>query len=73
MFSIRNRLIPGAMAVVAAAGLNIVGLGGVGELQATVCGPYDGPMCWSNESCINIIFYKQCTTEYKYFGRDLPA
>ena len=73
MSSIRKRLIVGTVAVVMATGLNIFGLGRVGELQAMVCGPYDGPMCWSNESCINIIFYKQCTTEYKYFGRVPPA
>lgn len=36
---------------------------------ATDCGAYDGSLCWQDESCINILFYKQCTTRYKYYPK----
>lgn len=31
------------------------------------CGPNNGNLCWSNESCVSLLFYKQCTTKYKYY------
>jgi len=31
------------------------------------CGSNDGSLCWSNESCVNIIFFKMCTTRYRYW------
>lgn len=37
------------------------------------CGPNDGQLCWSDESCINIIFYKQCTTRYRYYPEPIKA
>lgn len=36
---------------------------------ATDCGAYQGSVCWQDESCINILFYKQCTTKYKYYPK----
>ena len=30
-------------------------------------GMNSGKVCWQNESCVDILFYKQCTTTYKYF------
>lgn len=31
------------------------------------CGENSGAVCWENEACVNILFYKQCTTDYKYY------
>lgn len=31
------------------------------------CGPNSGNLCWKNESCAGILWFKQCTTEYKYY------
>lgn len=31
------------------------------------CGPNSGNICWENESCFGIIWYRQCTTTYKYY------
>jgi hypothetical protein len=33
------------------------------------CGPNNGNLCWSDESCLNILFYKQCTTKYRYYPK----
>ena|GEM_PF-1479717 len=33
------------------------------------CGPNDGNLCWSDESCASILFFKQCTTKYKYYPK----
>lgn len=31
------------------------------------CGAFDGQKCWQNESCAWFIFFKMCTTKYKYY------
>lgn len=31
------------------------------------CGAYGGNLCWENQSCVSIIFFKMCTTKYKYY------
>jgi len=31
------------------------------------CGANDGNVCWSNEECLNLLFYRMCTTRYKYY------
>jgi hypothetical protein len=31
------------------------------------CGKNSGNVCWSDEACVNLLFYKQCTTKYKYY------
>ncbi len=38
--------------------------------EAADCGANDGQVCWQNQSCINILFYKQCTTTYKYYPKN---
>jgi hypothetical protein len=35
--------------------------------EETLCGSYDGNVCQKNESCIWILFYRQCTTTYRYY------
>lgn len=35
--------------------------------QAANCGGNDGNVCWQDEQCIWILFYKRCTTNYKYY------
>lgn len=37
------------------------------EAASADCGQNSGSVCWENESCVNILFYEQCTTEYKYY------
>lgn len=34
------------------------------------CGENSGSVCWENESCVDILFYEQCTTEYRYYPRE---
>lgn len=36
---------------------------------ASDCGANEGQLCWSNESCANFIFFKMCTTHYKYWEK----
>lgn len=31
------------------------------------CGNFSGSNCFKNESCINILFYKQCSTKLYYW------
>lgn len=31
------------------------------------CGPNSGKVCFANESCAGFLFFKQCTTKYKYY------
>jgi len=38
-----------------------------GDLGASSCGGFRGQVCTANESCLNILFYKQCTTRYSYY------
>lgn len=33
------------------------------------CGGYDGSLCSQNESCVDILFYDQCTTKYTYYPK----
>lgn len=37
------------------------------EAASAGCGDNSGDVCWENESCVDILFYDQCTTEYKYY------
>ncbi len=38
--------------------------------EESSCGPHDGNLCWSNESCLNILFFRMCTTNYKYYSKE---
>jgi hypothetical protein len=38
----------------------------------STCGAYDGKLCWQNESCASFIFFKMCTTKYKYYPNASP-
>jgi hypothetical protein len=38
-----------------------------GQLAASECGGFDGNACKTNQSCINILFFKQCTTTHTYY------
>jgi len=35
--------------------------------QESSCGPNSGNVCQTDEQCVTIIFYKRCTTNYKYY------
>jgi hypothetical protein len=35
--------------------------------QAGSCGANDGNICQQDEQCVWILFYKRCTTNYKYY------
>ncbi len=37
------------------------------QVAASECGSGGGNLCWEDQACINIIFYKQCTTKYRYY------
>ena len=39
-------------------------------LEADDCSGPGSVVCKSNESCINILFYSQCTTNYDYWNED---
>jgi len=39
-----------------------------GQVAASECSSGSPHLCWQNQNCINIIFYKQCTTNYKYYS-----
>lgn len=51
-------LLAGALAFLAAPG---------SQVAASECGSGGGEKCWENQSCFNVLFYKQCTTKYKYY------
>ena len=58
ILSIPGLLLVGALTFLTAPG---------GGIAASECGGEGGELCWENESCINIFFYKQCTRTYKYW------
>lgn len=64
----RRQLAAGAGAVVGALAL-LLASPGTPEAASADCGENDGNICWENESCVNILFYEQCTTEFKYYRR----
>jgi hypothetical protein len=37
------------------------------------CGANEGQLCWQNESCASFIFFKMCTTKYKYYPPTGPG
>jgi hypothetical protein len=37
------------------------------------CGANQGQLCWQNESCASFIFFKMCTTRYKYYPLAEPV
>lgn len=39
---------------------------------ATDCGSNSGNKCWENQECVTLIFYKICTTRYKYYPAKEP-
>lgn len=67
--SARPRLVAGALTLLATAGIYLA-LPGQPQAAASSCSATNsGNVCWENESCVNMLFYKQCTTTHKY----LPA
>lgn len=44
------------------------------QISATTCGGPGVVLCKENQSCLNILFYKQCTTRYDYWApMELPG
>lgn len=62
----RRKWTTGVVTFAAAAGLALVTPAEPRAASAD-CGENTGPVCWQNESCVNILFYEQCTTDYKYY------
>lgn len=65
----RRRLTTAAGAVLGAAAL-LVASPGTPEAASADCGENAGNVCWKNEACATFLFYKHCTTEFKYFPRE---
>ena len=63
----RSRLYASALSFLAAAGLYLAVPDQPQAAAATCSGSNTGKVCWENESCVEMLFYKQCTTTYKYF------
>jgi hypothetical protein len=51
--------------------LALQGTGRAQALEASACGGTGQVVCKQNESCVNIIFYKQCTTTFDYYSDKL--
>lgn len=67
--SSRPRLLAGALTLLATAGIYLA-VPGQPQAAASSCSATNsGNVCWENESCVNMLFYKQCTTKHRY----LPA
>lgn len=63
----RSRLYKSALSLLMAMGLYLA-VPGQPQAAATSCsGSNTGKVCWENESCVEMLFYNQCTTTYKYF------
>ncbi len=63
----RSRLIAGATTFLASTALFLAVPGQPNAATSSCSGTNTGKVCWQNESCVNILFYKQCTTTYKYY------
>jgi hypothetical protein len=63
----RSRFYASALAFLAAACLYLAVPGQPQAAAATCNGSNTGKVCWQNESCVEMLFYNQCTTTYKYF------
>ncbi len=63
----RSRLIAGAITLLASTALFLAVPGRPHAATSSCNGTNTGKVCWQNESCVDILFYKQCTTTYKYF------
>ncbi len=63
----RSRLYASALSFLVAAGLYLAVPDQPQAAAATCNGSNTGKVCWENESCMDMLFYKQCTTTYKYF------
>ncbi len=63
----RSRLIAGAITFLASTALFLAVPDRPHAATSSCSGTNTGKVCWQNESCVNILFYKQCTTTYKYY------
>ncbi len=63
----RSRLIAGAITLLASTALFLAVPGRPHAATSSCNGTNTGKVCWQNESCVDILFYKQCTTTYKYY------
>ncbi len=63
----RSRLIAGAITFLASMALFLAVPDRPHAATSSCNGTNTGKVCWQNESCVNILFYKQCTTTYKYY------
>lgn len=43
------------------------------EAASAGCGENSGNVCWENESCVDILFFNQCTTDYRYYPKDVDS
>ncbi len=63
----RSLLIAGATTFLISTALFLAVPGQPQAATSSCNGTNTGKVCWQNESCVNILFYKQCTTTYKYY------
>lgn len=63
----RSRLIAGATTFLASTALFLAVPGQPHAATSSCNGTNTGKVCWQNESCVDILFYQQCTTTYKYY------
>ncbi len=64
----RSRLIVGALTFLASTALFLAVPSRPHAATWSWNGTNTGKVCWQNESCVDILFYKQCTTTYKYYA-----
>lgn len=62
-----SRIYASILAFVVAAGAYLASPDAPQAAASSCSGLNSGKVCWQNESCVDILFYKQCTTTYKYF------
>lgn len=65
--SIRTLVLGGAVTLLLAVASVVTG---PEPLEAEDCDGAGQVICKENESCVNILFYQQCTTEYEYYEGD---
>ncbi len=63
----RSRLLAGAITFLASTALFLAVPGRPHAATSSCNGTNTGKVCWQNESCVDILFYKPCTTTYQYY------
>lgn len=62
----KSKALAGLATLLLAGGL-LVGAPAPRQAVASSCGENRGNLCRRNESCLFLLFFKQCTTKYDYY------